>query len=738
MLPIEVLENRIAPAAIITVSLDKGALTLNADDGDHEFSVTALDSSTFELKAVGDTLFQMGSDAPIDTLLLTSPLKSLTATLGDGADKMSLIGLSIGGNVTIDGGAGDNSLNLSTVAVKGGLQVSGGSGMDAINATGTLSVKKDAILDLAAGDNSLVVAGDNFQVGGNFSYTGGSGADGLTVVNGVMSVGKEMSLKFGSGNGNANVAAISSFSVGKNLIFDTSASLAEETTSFGLLSLMTRIGGDVRVTDGAASSTFTIASAGSVGKINVESGAGAANATVAYLQLKTKAIEFDASKSSESSLQVVGLGSAGSATAIKYTGGVGTDGLTAIGIGGASVIAELGDGDNSAMLANIGGSAKTIKVTSGTGTDSIIVAVVSGNTSNVDIQSGNGNDNVVVAVANGSASNIDIESGTGTKQTTLVLANAKVSGNISITHPAADAAAFNSAFLNAKIGNLEYTSGAATNVLSFGFAGGSFPIPIGGIPGIPGADPEADPVVGSFSLVSGLSVTKGIHVVTGGGNDKVSFDGNMNVKVGQGIDLELGAGDNEVSGTVTNFVTKSLKVTGGDGADLVTLGGSGNFGAVALTLGAGANSAILSGGVVPLAIASLSFVSTGAADTADSLTLARIISAGNLSANFGAGASTLRINDSTIGGSSDADTGAGGDLVEIDAAATNAGTVLVKAATIKLGDGDDTLILGGNGTSSLLTTKSTFSADGGSGTNTLTNGAGNVLAKDPKFLSFAP
>ena len=75
--------------------------------------------------------------------------------------------------------------------------------------------------------------------------------------------------------------------------------------------------------------------------------------------------------------------------------------------------------------------------------------------------------------------------------------------------------------------------------------------------------------------------------------------------------------------------------------------------------------------------------------------------------------------------------------MEIDTAATNAGTVLLKAATIKLGDGDDTLILGGNGTSSLLTTKAIISADAGTGTNTLTNDdAGNVFAKAPKFLNF--
>lgn len=730
MLPIEILESRIAPAGIITVSLEKGALTLVADDGDHEFSVTALDQWTFELKGTADTLFQMDGGTPTDTLVLTSPLKSLTATLGDGIDTVSLVGLSIGGDVKIDGGEGDNTLSLSTVSAKGKLQVTGGSGIDEIEVAGTLSVKKDFSLTLGDGDNRLVAVADNFQVGGQLSYAAGNGADDFSVAYGMMSVGKDLSLKFGSGSSTVNVATIAGFSVGKNLVVDTSDSLLDDSSTVTLMSLATRIGGDVRITDGAGSSSLMLTTAGSVGKINVVSGEGPANAMIGYLQLKSKAIEFDASESSESNLQVMGLGSTGTATAIKYTGGAGNDMLTALGIGGASVIAELGDGDNSAMLANIGGSVKAIKVTGGDGTDSVMLGVVTGSVANIDVQTGDGYDNVMVAVVNGSAKNIAIQSGTGSSQTGVVLANAKVSGKISVTNGDADEADFSIAALNAKIGSLEYTSEAATNMVSFGEGMVGFPglPPIGEIP--------IDLEIGSPSGIQGLTVTKGIRVVTGDGEDTVGLSGATNVKVNKGIVLELGGGDNQVSGTVTNFVTKGLKVTGGDGADTVLLSGSGNLGAVALTLGAGANSATLGGDVVPLAIASLSYAFTSAADTTDGLMLARIISAGKVSAKFGAGESALRIEDSIIGGPFDVDTGAGDDLVEVDTANGYTGTVLTKAATIKLGDGDDTLTLGGNGTSSLLTAKATFSADGGAGTNTLTDGPDNIFAKTPKFLTF--
>ena len=91
-------------------------------------------------------------------------------------------------------------------------------------------------------------------------------------------------------------------------------------------------------------------------------------------------------------------------------------------------------------------------------------------------------------------------------------------------------------------------------------------------------------------------------------------------------------------------------------------------------------------------------------------------------------------------GTASIDTGGGADSVSLDTIALGGkiGTVLSKAATILLGQGDDTLTLGGDGIFAFLITKAAFTADGGAGTNTLINPAGNKFAKNPVFTAFGP
>src|SRR4051812_32018616 len=125
---IELLESRIAPAGLVTVTLTGGVLDLTSDDGAHEFSIRALDSTTVELSAVDGTLFRMAGGADTDTLLLTTPIKSLSVTLDDGQDALHLAGLNLPGSITIDMGEGDNTVSLDSITTKGSLGIKGGAG----------------------------------------------------------------------------------------------------------------------------------------------------------------------------------------------------------------------------------------------------------------------------------------------------------------------------------------------------------------------------------------------------------------------------------------------------------------------------------------------------------------------------------------------------------------------------------------------------------------------------------
>lgn len=700
MSQIEVLEPRVAPAAIVTVSFTAGALNLTGDNGDHQFKITALDEGAFRLESVNSSvLFHVdGVATDTDSLLFTGPIKSLTATGGSGLDSLDLIGLSIAGNVKIDGGAGTNTTTFDTIAIKGGLQVLGGAGNDSILAPqGSLSVKKDVVLSLGDGANGFESYAPSLQVGGQIVYTGGSGADAFGVYNGAFSVGGNLALNMGAGAAAFKTTAIgfqvSSFQVGKKFIFDASQSLIGEMGSVEITAFQTQIGGDTQITDGEGSLSVTIKdfdnTGGSInlrGALSVVPGDGPVAVTFGASQATAKSITIDASAASTSN---VSLGE-GSLTVPK--------GITYTASGAASTLSMQGTGviSGSFLQLNLGALSNVVSLSARGG----------GFFQKTTVIGGDGNDSVSIDLFKAKAASIDIQPGTGLDQVTIALSQSTVSGKVSVT-PAADTVAgkLTVKATDSTIGSLDYLSARNGNQVEF------------------------------TGIGNGLTVKKGIHVVGGAGDDEVDFGTALNFKVTKGFKLELGDGANEVNGNFANLSTSGFTIIGGVGEDVVNLSGSGNAGAVSLALGAGKNTAAFTGSTFPLALSSLSFTSISGAADDDGLTLDRVALTGKLDAKFGAGISTLLIDDSTIGGTLKADTGAGADVVKLDTGATNAGTVLAKAVSLILGDDADMLILGGNGTSSLLTTKATFFADGGGGSNTLTNDAGNVFAKTPTFVS---
>jgi len=109
---------------------------------------------------------------------------------------------------------------------------------------------------------------------------------------------------------------------------------------------------------------------------------------------------------------------------------------------------------------------------------------------------------------------------------------------------------------------------------------------------------------------------------------------------------------------------------------------------------------------------------------------------GKFNVKFGDGAGLFQVNDSSFGSLVTVDTGGGADTITIDTLLTGTGVVFNKSAVLTLGEGNDILTIGGNGTTQLLTTNSKFRADGGNGTDTLTNSANNIFAKEPEFIGF--
>lgn len=698
---IESLESRIAPAGLITVTFNNGALELTSDNGSHDFSLRMLDATTIQLLGTGGTLFHMDGSMDSDTLLLTAPIKSLAVTLGSDADSFQLSGVNVAGDITIDLGNGLNALTLDTISTKRGLEIKGGNAGDDIEVEGGLtSVKKDLVLDLGDGENGFHPQAALLDVGGMLAYTGGSGTDNISL-DGTLKVKGSAEFKLGAGtNGfGSQVVLVSNLSVGKDLVFDSSQSTSApaDATTIQLSGLTLGVKGALRVLDGAGSLDVNpsvgpglIAKFGSV---NVVTGGGMARIGFSNAAITAKSVFVDASESSSSQL-LVGGPVGGFSSNLTYIGGAGNDTVSMQLLGGVSVKGlsnlnlDLGNGDNSVQAFSFASFYKNVTVTGGTGTDGVLIAAVSA-----------------------TINNIVIDNGDGAAATQVQLGDSKVTGQIKVTNgTGAGPGTLSLAFLNSQIGGLSYTSDLATNEIGFGIGAG-------------------------FFASNGFTIKKAVEITTGNGNDSVGFQNLLNATFSKGIKLALGDGENEVEGFFSNSSFKSVSVTGGSGTDNVVFVGTGKLGAVDLSLGAGINTTALVGQTVPLAISSLTVVSESTGTDVDGLTLARVQVLGKFAAAFGANTSNLKIDDSVIGGPVTVDTGDGNDFVLIDVDDSNAGTLLAKPVNIVLGEGDDALSLGGMGASRQVTTKSTFTADGGSGTNTLVNDDDNVFAKDPVFTS---
>jgi hypothetical protein len=682
--PVEALESRIAPATV-TVDFTGGNLNLTSDDGAHIFFIDALDATTIQLKGGLDTVFQQGSDPTTDTLRLTGPIKSLTATLGSGSDNLVITGLNVARDINMNLGGGNNHVEIISLTTKGSLKIIGDAGTDSvILGNGNVVVRKDLSLQLGDNTNSLLVAAIPLQLGGQLTYTGGAGSDTARFASAEAVIGGNATFTFGAGNSELGLLD-GSYKFGRDLIFDSTASLAAETAKLQISSSSVNVGRDLVFRDGAANSNITFNLIGSQlanRNFTVETGAGTYDATLLGT-FGGRLLDFDASASSGGTLTY--NGSPNKAGQILFTGGNGSDSFNVGGIHNKplSITANLGDGNNDSAIQLSASTIKGITITGGDNEDEINVNLLSSKV----------------------AGSLNIDTGVGAAIANLKLQSTSVNSEIRVINgsgPGTGTLTIDA--LASKIAGISYTTNSASS---------------------------------SFSLAGSIDLAvKGAVRVTGSaGSDSVDL-GVAGGRIGKGITLDLGDGSNSVGGSFSGLFTKSLVIIGGAGGDNLSLNGDGNLGVLKLDLGAGNNSALFVG--VTGFVTAKTFTFSSATDVVDSdaFRLERVQVLGKFNAKFGSGASLVQLDDSIFGSVFTLDTGAGGDTVNIDTLGGNGDVVLNKSALLTLGDGSDILILGGNGTTQLLTAKSRFRADGGAGSDTLTNSPNNIFAKEPEFIGF--
>lgn len=698
---IESLESRIAPAGIVTVDFTGGALTLIGDGLDNVFSVAAIDLTTVELAGSGGTLFQVGGGLPTADLRLTAPIKSITADFAGGTDEAIFTGLKVSGDINVTLGEGNNEVEFRGLALGGALNVTGGSGADEVSFSGSnVTVKKSVTLNLGGGNNEIEVAPASLKVAKDFTFTAGLGSDIAEFGGGLMAIGGNAIFELGDG---VVVLAAPRFTIGKSLLVDNTGSvdplidsgLYIGGTSGSIAMGNMTVNGNVTYLGGTTTDELGLGIYGQFntkGTLRFDSGSGSAAVSMTVVDFRVGRFEIDASASSDLGIQTP-IYSAKIPRGIQILGGAGNDNIEFQVHAGTfgTVDLQLGEGTNASNTQFVNAKIQSITVTAGGGSDTVTMALAG-------------------TQVKGS---VDIQTGTGKGEAVVSGLNAVVGGLIRMengVHP-----------------------GVNTTLTLDALGSQSSSFKVGGILFIPGDGPGSTL---TFSGVRDLTVKGSIAIQGGSGNDQLFLEESANFRVGKGFDLALGEGTNSVTGFIPNLITSGFKVTGGAGNDNIDFAATGSIGAITMELGAGTNIVRFEGAEDRLAIKSVNFVSTALGGQTDALFLFHVNLTGALIARMGAGVSNVDLRDSLFGGAVDFSTGAGMDDVRFDAFPSRTGVIFAKPVVVDLGEDNDSLVLGGNSTSALITTRSTFRANGGNGTDTLTNPASNIFKVDPEFTSF--
>lgn len=311
--PPERLEDRIAPAGLVTATFLHGLLTISGVDGaDHDVTIVKTGINSFRVEGnatdinrsgnlsknfhgvLNDVLIEGGAGADTFGLTDLDPLTSLRFHGNAGVDSLSTknlrthdsarVNIDLGsesgsvhfsgartfihGSLNIDmGGGGTVSFDSARTTVDSHVVITGGNGSDTVSITGdTTFFKRTLTFNGGAGNDAFVAAGISFRVGGFVAMDGGSdsnllifGADhnrfGDSLTPGLVD------LKLGVGPGTVAFLGDSTKVFG-NLRIDlgSGGGLAQ------LNSAVTGIRNNVEVTGGAGNDTLEFSGRTSIGK----------------------------------------------------------------------------------------------------------------------------------------------------------------------------------------------------------------------------------------------------------------------------------------------------------------------------------------------------------------------------------------------------------------------------------------------------------------------------------------
>ncbi len=761
---VEILEDRIAPAGIVTVSFIGGSLHVDGDAADNVVSVSQAGPNELSFTPDATTQVKFGAITGAAGAVVNVPghiTTSLVSNLLGGNDSLSLTGLTVPGSLFFTDATGNGTLNLSNVKVGGSVIAKTGAGNDALNLSGAyVHIGGSLSADLGDGVNSVNTTAATLTVGGMVNYVGGVGADTLTLggTNLLTGGGIDFDGKDGANTvailanrshigGGVNVASLVTSIAGDSTTISTNGDiLGRIKISNGAGNNITTISGGSLHVDGSVivlggagtdSVNLTTTDLKIAGSIIVKQGAGDDTFTASPQVLDVNGgVVVDAGDGKNSNTINTAAGVIGGALSItngKTTGAGTTNSINgSLRVDGISIV-------NTSTLAadtysnSIGGTAivdmGSLKIVGGSGNDTVnvnpLAITVKGstvinqgdgtNTFNenafaarfdaLTVLSGAGADSVAVTSSTAKFASVLVKAGDGQNSFSFTPTDAVVAGGIGV--------------LNGK------TTAAAPSSTTIG-SGSSTYLRVGGAVAVVNGDGGSNASLNGVSRIDGSVIFKAANATAGNASFSI---GGADHNIGGGIFAITGAGADSFTVNAQNVVAGGAVFANlGAGNDSFSFSSSGKVGSVLADLGTGSSFVSLTAAGDPLRILGAAKFSgaSAAADTA-ALTVANVVFNGTASIKLGDAPTTVNIDDVLAKGAVSITTGAGVDSIKIEQAGTKLESVFEGIVNIITGAGNDSLLIGKNTAADKAIFAGKVLLDGGAGlTDTATVKVGNT------------
>jgi hypothetical protein len=785
-LALQPLEDRLAPAGVVTVTDAAGAVSLAGDNLDNSVRVFLTTPGHYRIEGLDGTTLNGGTVSTIDLTRLTR----LSFTGNGGRDTLTVTNLGPLDGLALDGGADSDTFNVTNLTVTGDVDVASGTQFDQLFFGGQAIVIGGNLRLTGGGTLQGSIFADRVAVGGTLSVDGGSGTAEISCSGDKVEIGRGIDFNNGTGVGFGFFSLSSS---GKCVVgrLPTGESVRVTATGFGVINVSggnVTLTGGIRLTNNSATPATRLGLFSDVVRVGklptgesvVVTGGQQLSLSAAKANL-AGGIDF-AGGSQGSNLDLTAptgraaIGKLASGASIRHTGGAGAD-VMSVGYGALALAGGIdfapGDGQNVLRFDAPSGSARVGRLATGPSID--FAGGVNADTLALD----SGRINLAGGIDfAGGAGNNAIHLGESLKPAGQVFIGTQAGGS-SIAYtggPDTDVLDFiaNSVTL---AGGIDFAPGNGTNVLesrfspvfrigalaggpSVKFTGGDALDKLdwqsrrsalrGSIEMTGGAGENTFNLRGSTNTIGRTATGESIRFTGGAGEDQVSLEGDLSmagtvfvggdagsdtlrvqgnhIQAGGKVTLDGGPGSDSLAVFPrTLALRQGVAIVGGDGGDFVNLIADGTIhGDVDIR----AQSARIGGGdgrVNGLTIqGSLKVTSSGAAASADSITITNVAVAGAFTASLGAGASTLTIDNLSLAGALTVDTNGGNDVVQFERSNVFGNSTVGGAAVIRTGDGTDSVLIGspnpapngGDADSTRVRFRRGLSIDGGAGADT--------------------